>query len=136
MTTCQHGRTGYCHDEGPTDHREEFDLLHRYAYDWATRVGLDPDEGERYAAHYAGRFWDEHYAPEHRDEYEWWRAQYLTLTDVASLLGVKPKTVSSYTTRGYLPRGVECRCCGSRPVWRRDRIEAWMRERRAATALP
>lgn len=72
-TTCQHGLTGYCHDDATPAERESFAFLHRHAFDWASVDGsLYRDEAERYAAWFAAEYYRDPVAdvPAHStDEY-------------------------------------------------------------------
>jgi predicted DNA-binding transcriptional regulator AlpA len=54
-------------------------------------------------------------------------ADLLGAAEVAELLGVAPKTISSYLARGLMPKPV--RRLRSGPVWVRADIEAWVAER-------
>jgi hypothetical protein len=54
---------------------------------------------------------------------------YLTASDVAALLGVKPSTVRSYAARGQMPAPNDCPCCGLGPVWSRLIVEDWREHR-------
>lgn len=53
---------------------------------------------------------------------------YLTSTQVAELLGVSPKTITSYKARGQMPK--PDRQYGRTPLWRYSTIEAWRGELR------
>lgn len=48
---------------------------------------------------------------------------YLTIADIAELLGVTPGTVHAYRSRGYLPE--PARLFGRTPVWTRAVIKKW-----------
>lgn len=51
--------------------------------------------------------------------------EWLTAEQVATLLGVKRETVVTYTRREALP----CSYAGKRPMFRRDRVYAWLESR-------
>lgn len=51
----------------------------------------------------------------------------LTMEEVATLIGVKPTTVSRYRQRGILPK--EDAMFGRTPVWARHNIVKWDAER-------
>lgn len=53
---------------------------------------------------------------------------YLTSSQVAEILGVSPKTISSYKARGQMP--APDRQYGRTPLWRYDTIEKWRGELR------
>lgn len=76
---CRHGGTGYCWDDASATEREHFEFLYRHAWSWASADGqVDPERAERYAAHFAGGWWDadEGDAPSHRIEFwRWLREQ-------------------------------------------------------------
>lgn len=52
-------------------------------------------------------------------------AEWLTAEQVAELLGVTRETVITYTRREGLP----CSYAGKSPMFRRDRVHAWLDER-------
>jgi len=51
--------------------------------------------------------------------------EYLTIADVAELLGIRESTVRSYAARGQMPAPNVCPCCGLGPVWARIVIDDW-----------
>jgi predicted DNA-binding transcriptional regulator AlpA len=53
----------------------------------------------------------------------------LTTNEVASLLGVSPRTVASYAARGQMPKPSACPCCGHSPTWLRSEIDSWSNRR-------
>lgn len=56
--------------------------------------------------------------------------EYLTVNDVAQLLGVAPVTVRAYAARKQMPGPNVCPCCGLGPVWSRFLIEEWRNGRK------
>lgn len=51
---------------------------------------------------------------------------YLDAAEVATLLGVTPRTVRNWVRDPHLAFPVPCRYIGQRPKWRRSDIVAWM----------
>ena len=54
-------------------------------------------------------------------------ADLLTTDDVARLAGVKPSSIRRYRTRDSIPE--PDRYVGRTPVWRRETVEQWLRDR-------
>lgn len=48
---------------------------------------------------------------------------YMTSTQVAEYLGISPKTISAYKSRGQMPE--PDRTYGRTPLWRKDTIDQW-----------
>jgi predicted DNA-binding transcriptional regulator AlpA len=63
------------------------------------------------------------------------RAKRLTAEGVADLLGVSRSTVSSYASRGQMPKPSPCPCCGS-STWDADEIRLWASNRPGRTGRP
>jgi predicted DNA-binding transcriptional regulator AlpA len=62
-------------------------------------------------------------------EADWW-----TMPDIASYIGVALSTVSSYRTRGQMPPPDQT--IGRTPVWRPSRIIEWHQSRPRHGGLP
>lgn len=52
MTTCAHGREGFCWDELSPEGKRTYDFLYAHAYDYAVRIA-DRDLAEEYAGYIA-----------------------------------------------------------------------------------
>jgi len=53
---------------------------------------------------------------------------YLTVADVAEVLGIKPSTVRAYVARKQMPSWNYCPSCGHAPTWARDTLAEWRPE--------
>jgi excisionase family DNA binding protein len=51
------------------------------------------------------------------------RTDYMTITEIAELLGVQRNTLTAHRTRGKMPP--PDRQFGRTPLWRRSTIEKW-----------
>lgn len=63
-------------------------------------------------------------------------ADRLNVDGVARLLRVRADTVYSYVSRGVMPGGTICPCCGSGPTWDKAEIEQWQAARPGRTGRP
>ena len=56
------------------------------------------------------------------------KKKYLTSTEVAELIGVKPVTIGAYRNRGQMPEADEV--FGVTPLWKPATIAKWIKKRK------